>query len=135
MPLLNKYNALVEIAKQHGVAVNAEYGVLKVLGEVANEEIKNKIWEVYNQLHPTFKSGEVVLNVKVKSREGDKVKVVTQSGNLNIRKTPTIHHEIVGKAAHGETLTLLNKVNEHWWYIRTHEGVEGYCYSQYLEAI
>ena len=135
MALVNKYSALVEIAKQHYVAVDEDDGVLKITGEVANEEIKNKIWEVYNQLDPHFKSGEVVMNIKVKSREGSKVKVVTQSGNLNIRKTPSTYHEVVGSAANGEILTLLNKVNDYWWYIRNDEGVEGYCYVQYLEAL
>lgn len=133
--LMNKYNALVDLAKQHGVSVKEENGVLRIIGEVPNGEIKDQMWKVYNQLDPYFKSGEVMLNVEVKSREGDKVKVVTQSGNLNIRQRPGTEQHLVGKAAHGEILTLLKKVDKQWWYIRTDEGVEGYCYAQYLEPI
>jgi uncharacterized protein YgiM (DUF1202 family) len=93
------------------------------------------MWKVYKQLDPNFRSGEIVLNVEVKSSEGDKVRVVTQSGNLNIRQSPGTEQYLVGKAAHGEILTLLKKVDNQWWYIRTEEGLEGYCYAQYLEPI
>lgn len=135
MALIDKYKALVDLAKQNDVTVKEENGVLRIIGEVSDGDIKDKMWKVYGQLDPNFKSGEIVLNVEVKSREGDKVKVVTQSGNLNIRKEPGTEQHLVGKASHGEILTLLNKVDKQWWHIRTNEGVEGYCYAQYLEPI
>ena len=135
MYLSDKYSALVNLAKKNALAVKEENGVLKISGEVANGEIKDEMWKVYNQLDPNFKSGEILLNVEVKSNIGDKVKVVTQSGNLNIRQEPGTEQHLVGKAAHGEILTLLRKENNQWWYVRTNEGVEGYCYAQYLEAI
>ena len=135
MTLLNKYRALVDIANQHNVAVNEEDGVLKIAGNVPNGEIKDEMWKIYDQLDPNFKSGEVVLNVEVKSEQGDQVKVVTQSGNLNIRQSPGTEQHLVGKAAHGEILTLLKKHDKQWWLVRTKEGVEGYCYAQYLEPI
>jgi uncharacterized protein YgiM (DUF1202 family) len=135
MNLSDKYSALVNLAKKNALAVKEENGVLKISGEVANGEIKDEMWKVYNQLDPNFKSGEILLNVEVKSNIGDKVKVVTQSGNLNIRQEPGTEQHLVGKAAHGEILTLLRKENNQWWYVRTNEGVEGYCYAQYLEAI
>ena len=135
MNLSDKYSVLIDLAKKHNLSVNEKSGVLKITGEVPNGDIKDEMWRIYNQLDPSFKSSDLVLNVEVKSREGDKVRVVTQSGNLNIRKTPGTDEEIVAKAAHGETLTLLNKVNDQWWFIRTQAGVEGYCYAQYLEAI
>ncbi len=135
MALMEKYNALVVLAKQHNVSVKEENGVLNIKGEVASVEAKDELWKLFNQLDPNFKSGEILLNVEVKSNEGDKVKVVTQSGNLNIRKSPSTEEGIVGIAAHGEILTLLKKANDQWWYIRTQEGVEGYCYASYLEPI
>lgn len=133
--LMEKYSALVNLAKQHGVSVSEENNVLHITGEVPTGNIKDKLWKIYNQLDPNFKNNEIVLNVEVKSREGNKVKVVTQSGNLNIRQGPGTEQYLVGKAAHGEILTLLKKVNKQWWYIRTEEGVEGYCYAQYLEPV
>jgi uncharacterized protein YgiM (DUF1202 family) len=135
MNLLDKYSALVEIAKRYNVSVNEKNGVLKIVGEVPSAEVKDEMWKVYKQLDPNFRSGEIVLNVEVKSSEGDKVRVVTQSGNLNIRQSPGTEQYLVGKAAHGEILTLLKKVDNQWWYIRTEEGLEGYCYAQYLEPI
>ena len=135
MTIMDKYSALVSLAKQHGVSVNEEKGVLRIIGDVPNGDVKDKMWEIYNQIDPNFKSNEVMLNVEVKSLEGDKVKVVTQSGNLNIRKGPGTEQQLVGKVSHGEILTLLRKENDQWFYVRTKEGVEGYCYSQYLESI
>lgn len=62
------------------------------------------------------------------------MRVITQSSSLNIRKAPGTDEDIVGKVARGETLTLLEKTNNNWWYIKTNDGVEGYCYASYLEA-
>ena len=135
MALMDKYSALVSLAKQHGVSVNEEKGVLRIIGDVPNGDVKDKMWEVYGKIDPNYKSNEVMLNVEVKSVEGDKVKVVTQSGNLNIRKGPGTEEQVVGKVSHGEVLTLLRKENDQWFYVRTKEGVEGYCYAQYLESI
>lgn len=133
--LMDKYSVLVKIAKQYGVSVSEENDLLRIIGEVPNGDVKDRMWKVYNQLDPNFKSNEVVLNVEVKSREGNRVKVVTKSGNLNIRQGPGTEQYLVGKAAHGEILTLLEKVDKQWWYIRTEDGVEGYCYAQYLETV
>ena len=135
MTFSDKYKTLIDLANKHHLSVKEENGVLRINGEVTNGDIKDEMWKVYNQLDPNFKSGEIVLNVEVKSREGDKVKVVTQSGNLNIRQAPGTEQYLVGKAKKGDVLTLLNKVDNQWWHIRTEEGVEGYCYAQYLEAI
>ena len=65
----------------------------------------------------------------------DKVRVFTESGNLNIYQEPGAEQYLVGKAAHGEILILLEKVNNQWWYIRTQEGVQGYCLAQNLHEI
>lgn len=135
MTLSDKYKTLIDLANKYHLSIKEENGVLRINGEVTNGNIKDEMWKVYNQLDPNFKSGEIVLNVEVKSREGDKVKVVTQSGNLNIRQAPGTEQHLVGKAKKGDVLTLLNKVDKQWWHIRTEEGVEGYCYAQYLEAI
>ena len=61
------------------------------------------------------------------------VKVNTQSSNLNIRKGPGTDQPIVGKAAHGETITLVSRANEQWWQVRTKDGEEGYAYAEYLQ--
>ena len=132
---MDKYRTLVDIAKKHGVPVVEENGVLHIKGEVTSGDAKDEMWKAYGLLDPNFKSGEIVLNVVAISKVGDKVKVVTQSGNLNIRQAPGTEQHLVGKASQGEILTLLKKENDQWWYVRTQEGLEGYCYAQYLEPI
>ena len=135
MELLEKYSALIDMAKQYNLAIESNNKVMKISVELQSGDVKDRIWDIYKQLDPHFKSNDLVLNVEVKSREGSKVKVVTQSSHLNIRQAPGTEQYLVGKAEKGEVLTLLNKVDKQWWHIRTEEGVEGYCYAQYLEAI
>ncbi|HCF81093.1 MAG TPA: SH3 domain-containing protein, partial [Porphyromonadaceae bacterium] len=38
--------------------------------------------------------------------------------NLNIRKGPGTDQPIVGKAAHGDVITLISKANDQWWLVR-----------------
>lgn len=135
MELFEKYSALINMAKQHNLSIDTDSEVLKISGEVPNGDVKDNMWDIYKKIDPHFRSNDVLLNIKVKSREGSKVKVITQSSSLNIRKAPGTDEDIVGKAARGETLTLLEKTNNNWWHIKTNNGVEGYCYASYLEAI
>lgn len=64
--------------------------------------------------------------------QGIRLKVSTQSSNLNIRNQPNTDGEIVGKAGHGESVTLVRRESDDWWMIRTDAGEEGYASSQYL---
>ena len=87
------------------------------------------------RLTPGFRSADVVMNVNVGDlAQGTKLKVVTESSNLNIRKGPGTDQPIAGKAAHNEIVTLVSKTNEQWWLIRTDAGEEGYSYARYLSA-
>jgi uncharacterized protein YraI len=63
---------------------------------------------------------------------GAKARVSTQSSNLNIRKGPGTDQPLVGSAAHNSTVTLVSKMNDQWWLVRTDKGEEGYAYAQYL---
>ena len=96
--------------------------------------MKDKLWSIYNQIDPDYKSGDVVLNVNADVAAGTKATVTTNSSNLNIRKGPGTDQEIVGKAAHGEVVTILSTPNDQWSLVRTDNGEEGYAYSQYLSA-
>lgn len=135
MALIDKYNALVVIAKQHNVSVNVKKGVLKITGEVPNRDIKDKMLAIYSQLNPNFKNNDIILGIEVMNPEDAKVKVVAQYNTVSIHKTPGTYNEEVGKVSSGETLSLLNKVNEHWWYIRTLAGIEGFCFAKHLQLI
>lgn len=68
-------------------------------------------------------SGDLVLNVNVSIDAAvTHAKVITKSSNLNIRKGPGTDQPIVGKAAHDEIITLVNRSNDLWWLVRTKDG-------------
>jgi uncharacterized protein YgiM (DUF1202 family) len=134
--LQEKYKDLIAVAQQAGLQVVESAGVLRIDGEAASAGVKDQLWNTYDRLDPNFLSGDVVLNVKVATAvNGGKVKVVTASSNLNIRKGPGTDQPIVGKAAHEEVITLVNKSNDQWWLVRTNDGEEGYAYAQYLSPV
>jgi hypothetical protein len=41
---------------------------------------------------------------------------------------------VVGKAAKGEIVTLVEQTSGEWWKVSTKDGEEGYAYSRYLKA-
>ena len=138
MALEDKYKALTDAATAAGItdlAVREQDGILYIDGTAADGATKDHLWEVYNEIDPNFTSGDLVLNVNVSiDATVTHAKVITQSSNLNIRKGPGTDQPIVGKAAHDEIITLVNRSNDLWWLVRTKDGEEGYCYAQYLEA-
>ena len=137
MSLQDKYKTLIDAAKQSEVSnlqVREQDNVLYIDGNASTGNIKDKLWSIYNQIDPDYKSGDLVLNVNATAAAGTKAKVTTNSSNLNIRKGPGTDQEIVGKAAHGETVTILSAPNDQWSLIKTDKGVEGYAYTQYLAA-
>lgn len=138
MALQEKYKALTDAATAAGItdlAVREQDGILYIDGTAADGATKDHLWEIYNQVDPSFASGDLVLNVNVSANAVvTHAKVITQSSNLNIRKGPGIDQPIVGKAAHGEIITVVNRSNEQWWLVRTKDNEEGYCYAQYLEG-
>lgn len=69
----------------------------------------------------------------VVEKKSDQLIVATRKGKLNVHNKPGEQEHVIAVVDHGETLTLVEKANEKWWYIRTENGVEGYCYSPYLE--
>lgn len=137
MALQEKYKALTDAAVSAGIsdlAVREQDGILYIDGTAANAATKDNLWEIYNQIDPNFASGDLVLNVNVSIDVAvTHAKVITKSSNLNIRKGPGTDQPIVGKAAHDEIITLVNRSNDLWWLVRTKDGEEGYCYAQYLE--
>ncbi|MBC6112253.1 SH3 domain-containing protein [Pedobacter fastidiosus] len=138
MALEDKYKALTDAATAAGItdlAVREQDGVLYIDGTASDGATKDNLWAIYDQIDPNFTSGDLVLNVNVAIDVAvTHAKVVTQNSNLNIRKGPGTDQPIVGKAAHGEVITLVNRSNDLWWLVRTNDGEEGYCYAQYLEA-
>lgn len=135
MSLQDKYKQLIDAANAGGVSnlqVREQDNVLYIDGDTPDGATKDKLWDIYNQIDPDYRAGDLVMNVNVAASAGTKAKVTTESTNLNIRKGPGTDQPIVGKAAHNEIVTLQSKTNDQWWLIKTDAGVEGYAYTQYL---
>ena len=136
MALQDKYKELLDAASTAGVSnlqVREQDNVLYVDGDAPTGEVKDQLWDVYNKIDPDFRAGDLVLNVNVAAgAPGTKATVTTDKTNLNVRKGPGTDQPIVGKAAHGSTVTLISKANDQWWLIKTEKGEEGYAYAQYL---
>lgn len=139
MALQDKYADLINKAKSLGttnLSVKEQNNVLYIDGEVPNGESKDQLWAAYNKIDPDFRSADLILNINVSpNAPSSKYKVTTQSSNLNIRKGPGTDQPILGKAAHQSTVTFLSKYNDDWYLIRSKDGTEGYCNTEYLTAI
>ncbi len=137
MALQEKYAALVAKANELGVAelsIAEQDGILHIAGTTNTTADYDALWALYSQIDPAG-SGDVVLNLDIKADAGAQLKVTTDSTNLNIRSTPSTEGEIVGKAAHDEVVTLVEKTDDSWWKVRTADGEEGYAYAQYLSPL
>jgi Bacterial SH3 domain len=139
MALQDKYKELVDAATAAGVQnlkVREQDAVLYIDGD-APGATKTQLWDIYEKIDPDFASGDLVMNINSVAgvTEGTQLKVTTNKSNLNIRKGPGTEHEIVGKAARGEVVTLVTKENDQWWVIKTDQGEQGYSYTQYLSPL
>lgn len=139
MALMDKYKEITDAAVAAGITdlqVREQDGVLYIDGTAPSGAVKDQLWNIYDKLDPNFASGDLVMNVNVDvAATVTKVKVTTESSNLNIRKGPGTDQPIVGKAAHGEVITLVSQTSDQWWLVRTNDGEEGYSYTQYLTPV
>jgi hypothetical protein len=139
LAITDKYKELTDAAVAAGVTnlqVREQDSVLYIDGD-ATGTVKQQLWDIYGKLDPDYASGDMVLNINSVAGvvEGAKLKVTTNRTNLNIRKGPGTDHEIVGKAARHEIVTLVTKENDQWWIIKTDDGEQGYSYTQYLTPV
>ena len=135
MALQDKYAELLQSANTLGVAdlaVAEKDGMLHVSGTAKSTADYDTLWSLYDKIDPNMASGDLMMNIDIKADVGARLKVTTDATNLNIRSTPTTEGKIVGKAAHNEIVTLVEKTDDSWWKIKTKDGEEGYAYAQYL---
>ncbi|MEO7524457.1 MAG: SH3 domain-containing protein [Ferruginibacter sp.] len=135
MALQDKYAELLQAANSLGVsdlAVAEKDGTLHVSGTAKTTADYDSLWAMYNKIDPNMASGDLMMNIDIKAAVGSKLKVTTDSTNLNIRSTPSTEGAVVGKAAHNEIVILVEKTDDSWWKIKTKNGEEGYAYAQYL---
>ena len=138
MALQDKYAELIQTATTLGVAnlaVAEQTGVLHVAGTAKSTADYDTLQALYAKIDPNMASGDLMMNIDIKAEAGAQLKVTTDSTNLNIRSTASTEGAIVGKAAHDEIVTLVEKTDDSWWKIRTKDGEEGYAYAQYLSPL
>ncbi len=138
MALQDKYAELVQAATSLGVAnlaIAEKDSVLHVSGTANSTADYDALWALYDKIDPNMASGDLMMNLDIKADAGAQLKVTTDSTNLNIRDTPSTEGAIVGKAAHNEVVTLVEKTDDSWWKIKTADGEEGYAYAQYLSPL
>jgi uncharacterized protein YgiM (DUF1202 family) len=138
MALQDKYAALIQSAKMNGVgnlSIAEQDGVLHIAGVASSTATYDALWAMYDHLDPGMASGDLMMNIDIKADAGAQLQVTTDSSSLNIRATPSTDGELVGKAAHGEMVTLVEKTDDSWWRVRTADGEEGYAYAQYLSPM
>ena len=138
MALQDKYAELIQTATTLGVAnlaVAEQTGVLHVAGTAKSTADYDTLWALYAKIDPNMASGDLMMNIDIKAEAGAQLKVTTDSTNLNIRSTASTEGAIVGKAAHDEIVTLVEKTDDSGWKIRTKDGEEGYAYAQYLSPL
>jgi len=138
MALQDKYAGVINAAKAVGIAnlqVTENDGVLRISGSTTSTASKDAVWDALGAIDPNYSASDIQINVEVAGlAAGTPLTVATEQSNLNIRQEPSTEGAIVGKAAKGETITLVEQSNAEWWKIKTAAGVEGYAYSRYLKA-
>ena len=124
-----------------GISVSVTDHVATLNGTVEDDAAKRKV-ESSVMAVEGIKS--VVNNIKVVppvpvyvepvvEKKSGQLIVATRKGKLNVHNKPGEQEHVIAVVDHGETLTLVEKTNDNWWRIRTESGMEGFCYSPYLE--
>lgn len=81
MALQEKYAELISAATAHGVsnlAVRDADGVLYIDGISPSVEVKDRLWEIYGQIDPDYRSADLVMNVAVAAGTVETAPAVTE---------------------------------------------------------
>lgn len=136
--LRDKYANVIRAAESAGIRnlqVTEQDGILYIAGDADSTFGKDAVWDALGVIDPSFTATDVNINVQVTGLvAGTTLEVVTEQSNLNIRQEPSTEATIVGKAAKGEKVTLVEQFSAEWWEIKTAQGEEGYAYARYLRA-
>jgi uncharacterized protein YgiM (DUF1202 family) len=136
--LQDKYAAVISAAQSVGVSnlqVTEQDGILYVSGHASTTAAKDAVWNALGSIDSTYSASDINVDVQVAGlAAGASLTVATEDSNLNIRQEPSTEGAIVGKAAKGETVTLVEQTSDDWWKVKTADGEEGYAYARYLQA-
>lgn len=138
MSLQDKYAGVVSAAQGAGLSdlnIQEQDGILYITGGASNSAAKDAIWNALGAVDPNYTATDINIDVQVSGLAvGAALTVATDESNLNIRQEPSTDASILGKAAKGSTVTLIEQSSDDWWKVKTGDGVEGYAYARYLKA-
>lgn len=136
--LQDKYASVISAAQSAGVSnlqVSEQDGILYVAGNANNTAAKDAVWNALGAIDSTYSASDINVDVQVAGlAAGAALTVATESSNLNLRQEPNTEAAVVGKAAKGESVTLVEQTSDDWWKVKTADGEEGYAYARYLQA-
>lgn len=136
--LQDKYAGVISAAESAGVSnlqVSEQDGILYVSGQADSNTAKDAVWNALGAIDSTYSASDINVDVQVAGlAAGASLTVATEDSNLNIRQEASTEGAIVGKAAKGESVTLVEQTSDEWWKIKTADGEEGYAYARYLKA-
>jgi uncharacterized protein YgiM (DUF1202 family) len=136
--LQDKYSSVVSAAQSAGISnlqVQEQDGILYVSGSAVNTAAKDAVWNALGAIDSTYSASDINIDVQVSGlASGASLTVATEESNLNIRQEPSTEAAVVGKAAKGASVTLIEQTSDDWWKVKTADGQEGYAYSRYLRA-
>ena len=136
--LQDKYSSVVSAAQSAGISnlqVQEQDGILYVTGNASNTAAKDAVWNALGAIDSTYSASDINIDVQVAGlTSGAVLTVATEESNLNIRQEPSTEAAVVGKAAKGASVTLIEQTSDDWWKVKNTEGQEGYAYSRYLKA-
>ncbi len=132
----NDYHAALTAAGVNvdNLKVQDENGILTIIGTVPDMQTAEKAVAALKS-QPNVKDVVNLLEMEDLTAQNIKMKIATKESNLNIRKGPGTEYEIVGKAAHGSAVQLIKRMYNNWYYIRTDNGIEGFCSANFLEQM
>ena len=136
--LEEKYSGVVSAAQSAGISnlkVQEQDGILYVSGNAANTAAKDTVWNALGAIDASYSASDINIDVQVAGlAAGAALSVATEESNLNIRQDPSTEAAVVGKAAKGSSVTLVEQTSDDWWKVKTTDSVEGYAYARYLKA-
>jgi uncharacterized protein YgiM (DUF1202 family) len=128
-----------DILKQSGINITNLWvqdvsGTLTIAGTVPDAQTAEKAVSAL-KAQPGVVDVFNLLEMEDLTSKNIKMKVITKSSNLNIRKGPGTDYEIIGKAAHESNVQLIKRMYNDWYFVRTEDGVEGFSSANYLQGV
>lgn len=126
MSLQDKYASVVSAAQSAGLSdlsVQEQDGVLYITGKASSSAAKDSVWNALGAIDSSYTATDINIDVQVSGlAAGASLTVATDESNLNIRQEPSTEAAVVGKAAKGEVVTLVEQSSDDWWKIKTADG-------------